>query len=214
MIGAPVATSHRVFCPHRVLHCVLATPMSWRIFRSSARLLLVYKYYIFYMFYLLKSQIKYLCLGNRELIEAVELGGGLEFAVEMTVDDLHEEFAQVGEARGRQWLGPLLLNEAIDGVAEDEGGEGAGLEGHLRAGDAAVLLTDQAVAQGVEESGLGGERGGALDALVDRGKKGPEAEQPEIEIGDGQPDGAGFQRLEDGPGEAEDAVVGFAVDRK
>ena len=145
------------------------------------------------------------------LVEAVKLGGGLEFAVEMAVDDLHEEFAQVGEARGGQRLGPLLFNDAIDGIAEDEGGEGAGLEGHLRAGDAAVVAAGESVAQCVEEGGLAGERGGAFDAGVERGKKAHEAEHPEIEVGDGQPDGAGFQRLEDGPGEAEDAVVGFAV---
>src|ERR1700687_5959656 len=101
------------------------------------------------------------------LVEAVELGGGLEFAVEMAVDDLHEEFAQVGEARG----GSALGGEALDGVAEDSGGEGAGFDGHLRAGDAAVVAAGVSVAQCVEEGGLAGERGGAFDAGVERGKK-------------------------------------------
>jgi hypothetical protein len=36
--------------------------------------------------------------GDCALIEAVELGSGLEMAVEVPVDDLHEEFAEVGEA--------------------------------------------------------------------------------------------------------------------
>ena len=111
----------------------------------------------------------------------------------------------------RREAGSGLGGDALDGVAEDAGGEGAGFDRHLRAGDAAVVLADEAVAQGVEEGGLAGERGGALDALVERGKKAHEAEHPEIEVGDGQPDGAVFERLEDGPGEAEDAVVGLAV---
>ena len=51
----------------------------------------------------------------------------------------------------------------------------------------------------------------ALDALVERGKEAHEAKHPEIEVGDGHPDGAGFEVLEDGPGEAEDGVVGLAV---
>jgi len=43
------------------------------------------------------------------------------------------------------------------------------------------------------------------------GKEAEETDHPEIEIGDGHPDGGGFKRLEDGPGEAEDGVIGLAV---
>jgi len=32
------------------------------------------------------------------LVQTFELGGGLEFAVEVAVDDLHEEFAEIGES--------------------------------------------------------------------------------------------------------------------
>jgi len=131
----------------------------------------------------------------------------LEFAVEVAEEDLHEELAEVGEAVG----GKGLVGEMIDRVAEDAGGEGARFQRELGAGDAAVVLTGKAVAQGVEKGRLVGERVTALDARVERRKKTHEAEHPEIEVGDGQPDGTGFERLKDGPGKAEDAIVGFAV---
>jgi hypothetical protein len=142
-----------------------------------------------------------------KLIQPFELGGGLEFAVEVAVDDLHEEFAEVGEA-GR---GQRLVGEVIDGIAEHAQGEVSGFERHLGAGYASVTLADQTVAQGVEKRRLADERFATFDALVERGKEAHEADGPEVEVGYGHPDGTGFEALEDSPGEAEDPVVGFAV---
>ena len=56
------------------------------------------------------------------LVQTFELGGGLEFAVEVAVDDLHEEFAEIGESG----CGDGFVGEGIYGVAEHAGGEGAG----------------------------------------------------------------------------------------
>jgi len=140
----------------------------------------------------------------------------LEFAVEVAVDDLHEEFAEIGESG----CGDGFVGEGIYGVAEHAGGEGAGLDGHFGAGNAAITLTGESVTQSVEKcgrrryrfaAGRGDEGFAALDAFVERGKEAEETDHPEIEIGDGHPDGGGFKRLEDGPGEAEDGVIGLAV---
>jgi hypothetical protein len=76
------------------------------------------------------------------------------------------------------------------------------------------MLADQAVAQSMEESGLAGKRFGTLDTGVERGKKAHEAEHPEIEVRDGQPDGPGFECLENSPGEAKDPIVRFAIGEK
>jgi hypothetical protein len=141
------------------------------------------------------------------LIEPFELGRGFQLAVEMAVNDLHEEFAEVGEARGGKRLG----GEVIDWTAEHAGGEGAGFRSELGAGGAMVALADKAVAESMEKGRLADQRFATLDALVQRRQEAQKTDHPEIEIGDGEPDGIGFQRLEDGPGEAEDSIVGLAV---
>src|SRR6266540_3305609 len=75
----------------------------------------------------------------------------------------------------------------------------------------AVSRADQPIAQGVEIRGVSGKWLSALDALIERRKKAEEAQHPESEIGDGQPDGARLQSLQHRPGETKDGVAGLAV---
>src|ERR1700692_148959 len=103
----------------------------------------------------------------------------------MSVYDLHEKFAQVGKAGVRAGL----IREMIDGVAEHARGEFAGFKRHLRAGNAAVTLADQAITQSMEPGRLAEQRFTAFDALVEWRKEAKEPDHPEIEVGDGHPNG-------------------------
>src|SRR5476651_1648421 len=111
----------------------------------------------------------------RTLIEAFELRRGLQFAVEVAVDDLHEELAQVSEPRG--WN--RLVREGIDRIAEHARGQITRLNRHLRTGNAPMLLADETITQSMEPCRFAEERRATLDAFVECREKAHQANHPE-----------------------------------
>lgn len=139
-----------------------------------------------------------------------ELGqgvGGVELPFEVTLQRLNGKAAQIGGAVAR----PVFCNHGGDGTVEDALGGSQGCRRNRPAGGMAMLGTDQPVGLALKVGRIAPERPSAEGAVCNIRHPAHEANHPQAEVGDGQPDAAGASVVEHGKSEAKDGVLGIVV---
>ena len=105
----------------------------------------------------------------------------------------------------------LIFGEASDRRAKHLARQNSRFRSQLRRCQPLMLLAHQAVGQHVIEGFAAVQRPAARHALPQLGQEANQPHQPELEVGQRHPDGAGAQLVQHGDRQPEDGVVGFAV---